>query len=45
MNYTGSESSGLLSVTLLLKEGDSADDIIVTVTPSDQSPVVSAKGE
>lgn len=44
MNYTGSERLGLLSVTLLLKGGDSADDITVTVTLSDQSPV-SAEGE
>ena len=42
-NYTGSEKSGHLSVTLLLKGGRSADDIAVTVTPSDQSPV-SAEG-
>ena len=44
MNYTGSEGSRLLSVMLLLTGGSSADDITVTVTPSDQSPV-SAKGE
>ena len=43
MNYTGSERSGHLSVTLSLKGGNSAFDITVTVTPSDQSPV-SAEG-
>ena len=43
-NYTGSEKSGFISVTLSLKGGDSADDITVTVTPSNQSPV-SAEGE
>ena len=43
MSYTGLERLGLLTVTLLLKGGSSADDIIVTVTPSDQSPV-SAEG-
>ena len=42
-NYTGSEKSGRLSVTLLLKGGNSAFDITVTVTPSNQSPV-SAEG-
>ena len=43
-NYTGSEKSGFISVRLSLKGGSSADDITVTVTPSDQSPV-SAEGE
>ena len=43
-SYLGGEKSGFLSVMLLLKEGSSADDITVTVMPSDQSPVVSARG-
>ena len=44
MDYTGSESSGFLSVTLMLSGGISSNNITVTVTPSDQSPV-SAEGE
>ena len=44
MSYTGSESSGLVSVTLSLRGGTSSEDITVTVTPSDQSPV-SAEGK
>ena len=44
MDYTGSEGSRLLSVMLLLTGGTSANDISVTVTPSNQSPV-SAEGE
>ena len=42
--YTGSDSSGVISVTLSLKGGTSTNDIIVTVIPSDQSPV-SAEGK
>ena len=44
MAYIGSESSGLVSVTLSLRGGTSSRDITVTMTPSDQSPV-SAKGK
>ena len=43
-SYLGGEKSGFISVMLLLKEGSSADDITMIVTPSDQSPVVSARG-
>ena len=43
-SYTSSESSGSISVTLLLKGGTSDIVITVTVTPSDQSPV-SAEGK
>ena len=42
--YSGSEASGFIPVTLLLRGGTSTDDITVTVLPSDQSPV-SAEGE
>ena len=42
--YTSSESSGIVPVTLLLSGGVSASNIIVTVIPSDQSPV-SAEGK
>ena len=44
MVYSGSEESGIISVTLLLKGGTSSYDISVTVMPSDQSPV-SAEGK
>ena len=44
LTYAGSESSGVISVTLSLSGGTSTDDIIVTVIPSDQSPV-SAEGK
>ena len=44
MIYSGSEASGFIPVTLLLRGGTSTDYITVTVTPSDQSPV-SAKGK
>ena len=44
MTFYGSETSGIISVTLLLRGGTSANDITVTVTPSDQSPV-SAEGK
>jgi len=40
----GLEASGFISVTLLLRGGTAIDDIIVFVTPSDQSPV-SAEGK
>ena len=43
-NYTGTEASGVVHVTLLLEGGTSSRDIAVTVTPSDQSPV-SAEGK
>ena len=42
--YSGSEASGFIPITLLLRGGTSTDDITVTVIPSDQSPV-SAEGE
>ena len=42
--FTGSESSGIVPVTLLLRGGTADRDIFVTVTPSDQSPV-SAEGK
>ena len=44
MVYSGSEESGIISVTLSLKGGTSSYDISVTVMPSDQSPV-SAEGK
>ena len=43
-SYTGSESSGVVIVTLSLSGGTSTNDIIVTVIPSDQSSV-SAEGK
>ena len=43
MVYSGSEGSGVISVTLSLIGGTSSFNISVTVMPSDQSPV-SAKG-
>ena len=42
--FVGSESSGIVPVTLLLKRGASDRDISVTVIPSDQSPL-SAEGK
>ena len=42
--FTGSESSGIVPVTLLLRGGTSDIDISVTVIPSDQSPL-SAEGK
>ena len=42
--YNGSESSGVMIVTLSLSGGTSANDITVTVIPSDQLPV-SAEGK
>ena len=42
--YTGSEQSGFVRVTLVLRGGTSASDISVNVIPSDQSPV-SAQGK
>ena len=42
--YFGSEKSGIISVTLLLGGGTSSNNITVTVTPSNQSPL-SAEGE
>ena len=42
--YTGSERSGIIPVTLMLKGGISLNTIIVIVTLSDQSPV-SAEGK
>ena len=44
MVYSGSEASGAISVTLLLKGGTSSYNISVTVIPSDQSPAISAEG-
>ena len=44
MSYTGSESSGLVPVILILRGGISSENITLTVTPSDQSPV-SAEGK
>ena len=44
LSYAGSESSGVISVTLLLSGGTSTNDIIVTVIPSDQLSV-SAEGK
>ena len=43
-SYSVNESSGYLTVTLVLRKGVSDKDITVTVTPSDQSPV-SAEGK
>ena len=43
-NYTSSESSGIVPVTLSLSGGVSASKITVTVIASDQLPV-SAKGK
>ncbi|XP_065884189.1 uncharacterized protein [Dysidea avara] len=42
-DYTGSEQSGVVRVTLVLRGGTSTSPISVTVTPSDQSPL-SAEG-
>jgi len=42
--YTGSESSGIVPVSLSLRGGTADRDISVTVTPSDQSPL-SAEGK
>ena len=42
--FSGSETAGAITVTLLLGGGTSASVIIVTVIPSDQSPV-SAHGK
>ena len=44
MVYSGSEASGFIPVTLLLRGGTSSNDITVIVIPSDQSPV-SAEGK
>ena len=41
--YTGSEATGFVMVTLELRNGVSSNPFSVTVTPSEQSPV-SAKG-
>ena len=43
MVYSGSEASGFISVTLLLRGGTSTNDITVIVIRSDQSPI-SAEG-
>ena len=43
-DFTGSEQSGVVPVTLVLRRGTSTSDITVTVIPSDQSPV-SAEGK
>ena len=43
-DYTSSEQSGVVPVTLVLRGGTSTSDITVTVIPSDQSPV-SAEGK
>jgi len=43
-DYTGSEESGFVQVTLVLRGGTSTSDISVNVIPSDQSPV-SAQGK
>ena len=42
--FSGSETAGAITVTLLLGGGTSASEINVIVTPSDQSPV-SARGK
>jgi len=42
--YTGSEQSGFVQVTLVLRGGTSTSPISVNVIPSDQSPV-SAQGK
>ena len=44
MVYYGSEASGFISVTLLLRGGTLVNDVTVIMTPSDQSPV-SAEGK
>ena len=44
MSYAGSESSGVITVTLSLSGGTSTNDITVTVISSGQSPV-SAEGK
>ena len=44
MVYSGSESSGAISVTLLLRGGTSSYNISVTVIPSDQSSAILAEG-
>ena len=44
LTYAGSESSGIIIVTLSLSGGTSINDIIVTVIPSHQSSV-SAEGK
>ena len=41
--YTGSEDTGFVMVTLELRNGISSNPFNVTITPSEQSPV-SAKG-
>ena len=43
-DFTSSEQSGVVPVTLVLRGGTSTSDITVTVIPSDQSPV-SAEGK
>ena len=43
-NYSGLETSGIVTVTLLLGGGTSTNDITITVIPSNQSPV-SAEGK
>ena len=43
-DFIGSESSGIVPVTLLLRGGTSDSDISVIVIPSDQSPL-SAEGK
>ena len=42
--FTGSESSGFIEITVRVTEGSSSSPITVTVTASEQSPV-SAMGE
>ena len=42
--YNGSEATGLAIVTLELDGGTSSNPFNVTVTPSEQSPPVSAEG-
>ena len=42
--FSGLESSGIISVTLILEGGTSASVITLTVQPFDQSPV-SAQGK
>ena len=44
LSTSGSEASGFINISLILRGGTSANDITVTVTPSDQSPV-SAEGK
>ena len=43
-SFSGVETTGVVSVTLLLERGTSASIINVTIIPFDQSPV-SAKGK